>query len=55
MGPPPVLEQHAARSVLLLQGNGKASDIAKELKRRLKGGEVDEFLAALPSGVRLEK
>jgi len=48
-GPPDAVAAHCAKSIEILQGNEKTSDVAKELRKRL-GGEIDEIVAALPPG-----
>jgi len=48
-GPSSAVQEHCGQAVELLQGNEKASDVAKELRRRL-GGDLDALLAALPTG-----
>jgi predicted ribosome quality control (RQC) complex YloA/Tae2 family protein len=48
-GPPAAIMAHCAAAYELLQGNEKASSVAKELQRLL-GGKLDELLAALPPG-----
>ncbi|RME31754.1 DUF814 domain-containing protein [Candidatus Woesearchaeota archaeon] len=49
-GPPAAVSAHCERVVEVFQGNQKTSDVAKELQRRLGGGEIDDFVAALPAG-----
>ncbi len=48
-GPPRAVRTHCARSVEVVQGNRKTSDVAKELQQRI-GGDLDELIAALPPG-----
>ncbi len=49
-GPPSAVKRHCKRAVLLLPGNRKVSDVAKELQQLLGGGTLDELVAALPPG-----
>lgn len=49
-GPPAAVRVHCEKAITVLQGRAKTSDVAKELQRRLGGGELDDFIAALPSG-----
>ncbi|MBR9692297.1 DUF814 domain-containing protein, partial [Candidatus Woesearchaeota archaeon] len=48
-GPPTAVEKHCEHAVEVLQGRDKTSDVAKTLQKQL-GGELDEFVAALPAG-----
>ncbi len=49
-GPPRAVRKHCERAVEVLQGREKTSDVAKELRRRLGAGDLDELVAALPPG-----
>ncbi len=44
------IKQHTNKSVTIVQGNRKASDIAREIKERLKKGLLDDIIKMLPSG-----
>jgi predicted ribosome quality control (RQC) complex YloA/Tae2 family protein len=48
-GPPVAVMAHCPAAYELLQGNEKASSVAKQLQRFL-GGNLDELVAALPPG-----
>ncbi len=49
-GPSSAVKKRCERSVDLLPGNEKASDVAKLVQKMLGGGELDEIIAALPAG-----
>lgn len=54
-GPVEAVKAHAKDIVVLVQGDGKVSDAAKKIQRRL-GGTPDEIIRALPTGgIRLKK
>ena len=36
--------------IIVFQGNMKASDVAKKIKKTLKGGEIDDIIRMLPAG-----
>ena len=48
-GPPSAVAKHCEQAIEVIQGRDKTSDVAKALQKRL-GGELDEFIAALPAG-----
>ncbi|MBN2454895.1 DUF814 domain-containing protein [Candidatus Woesearchaeota archaeon] len=48
-GPVEALKANCTSFVKVLQGNEKASDVAKKI-RKIIGGEVDDIIRALPSG-----
>ena len=48
-GPLDAVKTHCGKYVELLQGNEKASAVAKKIKYKL-GGDLDEIIRALPSG-----
>jgi hypothetical protein len=54
-GPVSAVKKNCEKFMLFSQGNEKASDAAKKIKKEL-GGELDEIIRALPSGgVRIAK
>ncbi len=48
-GPPSAVKNNCEKYVLVTQGNSKASDAAKLVRKKI-GGELDDIIAALPSG-----
>jgi hypothetical protein len=48
-GPPTAVQAQAGKAIEILQGNEKASDVAKQL-HRLLGAPLDEIIRALPPG-----
>ena len=48
-GPANAIKKHCSKMAQIIQGREKASDTAKKI-RHLMGGELDEIIAALPSG-----
>lgn len=48
-GPPSAVFTHCQKSIKIIQGNQKTSDVAKEIKKKI-GGTLDEIIAALPAG-----
>jgi len=49
-GPPSAIEAQTKNVIVLIPGDEKKSDLAKKIKRQLKGGELDEIIAFLPAG-----
>jgi len=48
-GPPAAVKNNCEKYVLVAQGNNKASDAAKLVRKKIGGG-LDDIIAALPSG-----
>jgi len=48
-GPVDAIRTHAEKFIEIIQGNGKASDIAKKIRKTI-GGDLDEIIRFLPSG-----
>lgn len=49
-GPLTAVKKHTAKYFQIIQGYEKPSDIAKELRKKLGGGELDDIIRMLPSG-----
>jgi len=49
-GPLPAVKKHCKKYAVIKQGDGKPSDVAKQLVKQLGAGTLDECIAALPSG-----
>ncbi|HIJ19123.1 TPA: DUF814 domain-containing protein [Candidatus Woesearchaeota archaeon] len=49
-GPLNAVRKHCSSVIVISQGDGKPSDIAKTIRHRLKAGTIDEIIRALPSG-----
>ncbi len=49
-GPLEAVKKNCEKYVVLEQGKDKASDIAKKIKKKLEGGELDEIVRVLPAG-----
>lgn len=49
-GPELAVWQKTSTSVRIIPGKEKKSDLAKKIKAKLKGGELDEIIAFLPAG-----
>lgn len=55
-GPVEAIKKSAEKFVVLIQGEEKTSKIAKEIAKKLGGGEVDDIIRFMPAGgVRLAK
>ncbi len=48
-GPISAVKKHCEKYVEIIQGKEKSSDTAKKIRHKI-GGEIDEIIAALPSG-----
>ncbi|MBI4451477.1 hypothetical protein HY642_05870, partial [Candidatus Woesearchaeota archaeon] len=48
-GPVAAIGKHCAKSVEIVQGNDKPSDVAKQVAKML-GAEIDDVLRVLPAG-----
>jgi predicted ribosome quality control (RQC) complex YloA/Tae2 family protein len=48
-GPLDAIKKNCEKGVKIMQGNEKASDVAKKIRKTV-GGELDEIIRALPSG-----
>ncbi len=49
-GPIDAIKSQTDNFVVIVQGNEKASDTAKKIKKRLKGGSIDDIIRMLPAG-----
>lgn len=49
-GPVDSIRAHTNNFMIINQGNNKASDTAKKIKKKLKGGEIDDIIRMLPAG-----
>lgn len=49
-GPPSAVKAHCEKRVEIIQGNEKTSDVAKNIRELLGECELDEIIAAMPSG-----
>lgn len=49
-GPVDSIKSQTDNFVIISQGNEKASDTAKKIKKKLNGGEIDEIIRMLPAG-----
>ncbi|MBW2993387.1 DUF814 domain-containing protein [Candidatus Woesearchaeota archaeon] len=49
-GPVNAVKKHSEKFVIIEQGREKASALAKKIKQKLKGGEIDEIVRMLPAG-----
>lgn len=49
-GPVDSIKANADGFVVIIQGNEKASDTAKKIKKKLNGGDIDEIIRMLPTG-----
>ncbi len=55
-GPLAAVRKHAVgKFVLIKQGNDKTSDAAKEIRKLLDGGDLDEIIKVLPQGVKISR
>lgn len=55
-GPVDAIQKNAEKYVVLIQGDEKTSKIAKEIEKKLGGGEIDDIIRFMPAGgVRLAK
>jgi predicted ribosome quality control (RQC) complex YloA/Tae2 family protein len=48
-GPVSAIITHCTKTITLVQGDTKTSDVAKKLEKRL-GGTIDEFVRVIPAG-----
>ncbi len=48
-GPLSAVQSHCKSFVQLIQGDGKASDVAKKIRHKI-GGDLDEIIRSLPAG-----
>jgi hypothetical protein len=48
-GPVDSIKAQTKDYIILIEGNKKASDIARRIKRKI-GGEIDDIIRMLPSG-----
>jgi hypothetical protein len=53
-GPPRAVKKHCTKIVMIRPGNGKTSDVAKEIRKRI-GGDLDEIVRSLPAGCEIAK
>lgn len=53
-GPVSAVKRHAEKFVVVLQGEVKKSDLAKQIQKRI-GGDLDDILAFLPGDGKIEK
>ncbi len=44
------VKKNAEKFVIVIQGKGKTSAIAKKIQKKLKGGDLDEIIRMLPAG-----
>ena len=49
-GPVDSIKAQTKDFVMVIQGNQKASDTARKIKAKLKGGEIDDIIRMLPTG-----
>lgn len=49
-GPPTAIEKNTEQSVRLIPGKKKPGEVAKIVKHKLGGGDLDEIIRALPAG-----
>ncbi|MBR9691502.1 DUF814 domain-containing protein [Candidatus Woesearchaeota archaeon] len=49
-GPVDSIKSQTDNFVIIIQGNKKASDTAKKIKKQLKGGSMDDIIRMLPAG-----
>jgi predicted ribosome quality control (RQC) complex YloA/Tae2 family protein len=49
-GPPPAIKKITKNYVLVVPGRAKKSALAKKIKSKLKGGDLDDIIKFLPSG-----
>ena len=49
-GPVEAIKKNAEKFVIVVQGNDKASAIAKKIKKKLGDGDLDDIIRFLPSG-----
>jgi len=49
-GPVEAITKNAEKYVVLIQGEGKASKAAKEIAKKLGGGEIDDIIRFIPAG-----
>jgi len=49
-GPVSAIKESTTNYVEIIQGNEKASDTAKKIRKKLKGGDLDEIIRMLPAG-----
>lgn len=49
-GPETAVKAKTDTSLLIIPGDEKKSDLAKKIKAKLKGGELDDIIAFLPAG-----
>lgn len=49
-GPVDSIRSQTDNFVVIRQGSEKASDIAKKIKKKIKGGDLDEIIRMLPAG-----
>jgi len=54
-GPVSAVLAHSEKSVVVTQGDMKMSDVAKKIKSRIGGGEIDEIIRFLPGKGKVEK
>ncbi len=55
-GPLNAVKKHAiGKFVLIKQGGDKTSDAAKEIRKLLDGGDLDEIIKVLPQGVKISR
>jgi len=44
------VKKNADKSVIVIQGKGKTSAVAKKIQKKLKGGDLDDIIRMLPAG-----
>ncbi|MFP4403093.1 MAG: NFACT RNA binding domain-containing protein [Nanoarchaeota archaeon] len=49
-GPTNSIKKHSKNYIILIQGDKKPSDIAKEINKKIKINDLDEIIRVLPSG-----
>ncbi len=49
-GPPTAIESKLKNYLIVIPGDEKKSSLAKRIKAKLKGGDLDEIIAFLPAG-----
>lgn len=49
-GPVNAIKEHAEKFAIVVEGSRKASDIAKKIKKKIGGGELDDIIRMLPPG-----
>ncbi|MBD3355223.1 DUF814 domain-containing protein [Candidatus Woesearchaeota archaeon] len=49
-GPIDSIRSHTDNFLIIIQGNEKTSDTAKKIRKKLKGGNLDDIIRMLPAG-----